>query len=216
MSDAERALAATKPTPPLTAQADSRYILWIDQVGAYQLCLGERATLGGPAAEAQSDIPLMANLSRRHATFVRSGEGFVLEAHAPVTVCGRAVYERADLADGNEIALGASVRLRFRVPSAMSGTARLEFMSDHRPVHGVDGVILMQDVCLLGAAGENHVCCPGWTEAVVIFRRNGALWCRSRGELFIDGRHSPAGGELRSGSVITGCDFRFRIEGTQA
>lgn len=215
MSDADRSLAATQPAQSSTAQADGRYMLWIDQVGAYLLCLGERTTIGGPAAEALSEIPLMANLSRRHATFVRSGEGFVLEAHAPVTVGGRAVHDRADLSDGNEIALGASVRMRFRVPSAMSGTARLEFVSDHRPLRGADGVILMQDVCLLGAAAENHVHCPRWAESVVIFRREDRLYCKSRGELFIDGRHAPAGGELKAGSVITGGDFRFRIAGTQ-
>lgn len=187
-------------------------MLWIDQVGAFLLCLGERVTVGGPAANAAADIPLLANLSRRHATFVRSGEGFVLEAHAPAMVAGRAVHDRADLSHGNEIVLGPNVRLNFRLPTAMSGTARLEFASDHRPLQAVDGVILMHDVCLLGSAAENHVRCSGWPEAVIIFRRDGQLWCKSRGELFINGRHVPSGGELSSGAVVTGADFRFRLE----
>jgi hypothetical protein len=94
----------------------------------------------------------------------------------------------------------------------MSGTARLEFVSDHRPIQGVDGVILMHDVCLLGRGEESHIRCPEWPETVVLFRREGKLWCKSRAELFIDGRHAPGGGELNPGAVVTGAEFRFRME----
>jgi hypothetical protein len=195
------------------AQPCEKFVVWIDRVGAFLLCLGNEVSIGGPAAEeARADVSLLANLSRRHATFVRSGERYLLLAHSPVHVAGRAVHDRVDLSDGYDVALGANVRLRFRLPSVMSGTARVEFVSDHRPARSVDGVILMDDTCLFGPGAENHVRCPHWPHAVLLFRRDGKLWCKSREEIFLGGRHAPEGGELEPGVVVAGTDIRFRIE----
>lgn len=198
-------------TPPVAAE---RYTFWVDRVGAFLVCVGNRVTIGGPASEGRrADVSLLANLSRKHATFVRSGERYLLEAHAPTTVAGRPVHERVDLNEGNDVTLGTAVKLRFRLPNAMSGTARIEFLSDHRPNRSADGVVLMHDTCLLGPGAENHILCPGWPQPVLVYRRGNELWCKSREELFIDGQHAPAGGALRAGSVVSGNEIRFRLEG---
>ena len=48
--------------------------------------------MGGPTRDKQpADLVLLANLSRKHATFVRSEEGYVLEAHGACKVADRAV-----------------------------------------------------------------------------------------------------------------------------
>lgn len=194
-------------------KSGEKFVVWIDRVGAFLLCLSSEVTIGGPAAEGVSaDVALLANLSRRHATFVRSGERYVLTAHAPLQVAGRTVHDRVDLADGYVVALGANVRLKFRLPSVMSGTARVEFLSDHRPAHAADGIILMDETCLIGPGPENHIRCPGWPNSVLLIRREGRLWCKSRDDLFLGGRHAPDGGELEPGVVVTGADIRFRIE----
>jgi hypothetical protein len=196
--------------PPASGE---KFVVWIDQVGAFLLCLANEVTFGGPASEgARADVPLLANLSRRHATFLRSGERYLLLAHAPTQVAGRDVHDRVDLSDGYEVGLGANVRLKFRLPSVMSGTARLEFVSDHRPARAADGVILMDQTCLIGPGAENHIRCPGWPQSVLLFRRDGRLWCKSRDELFLGGRHAPDGGQLDPGVVVTATDIRFRIE----
>jgi hypothetical protein len=188
-----------------------RFMLWIDRVGAYLVCLGDSVTIGGPAAENPADLSLLANLSRRHATLVRSGERYLVHAHAPAMIGERAVHERADLCDGSELRLG-NVRLRFRLPTVMSGSARLEFLSDHRPAFAADGVVLMDDTCLLGPTSENHVTCPGWGHSLLLFRRDGRIHVKGRDDLFIDGRHAPQGGELAAGSVVTGTEICFRME----
>ncbi len=88
----------TSPEP------SDKFSIWIDRVGVFLLCLKNEVTFGGPAAEGKvADISLLANLSRRHATFVRSGERYLLLAHAPVQVAGRAVHDRVDLSDGYEV-----------------------------------------------------------------------------------------------------------------
>ena len=197
---------------PAAEPRGERYLLWIDRVGAYLLCLGESVTIGGPAADKGADLSLLANLSRRHATLQRSGERYVLHAHAPSFVAGRAVHERVDLCDGHELQFGNNVRFRFRLPTVMSGSARLEFLSDHRPPFPADGVVLMDETCLVGPAAENHIHCPDWPQSLLLYRQSGKLHCKARDELFIDGRHAPGGGELSGGSVVAGTDIRFRIE----
>ncbi|MGQ0636118.1 MAG: FHA domain-containing protein [Planctomycetaceae bacterium] len=190
-----------------------RLILWIDSVGAYLVCLGSDLTIGGPGTDGRAaDLPLLANLSRLHVTLRRSGERYVLYAHSPTCVAGRPVHDVADLSDGYELLLGDSVRLRFRLPNVLSGSVRVEFLSDHRPARAADGVVLLDDTCLLGPAADNHIRCPGWPQTVLLFRRDGRLHCKARDDLFIDGRHCPTGGELAPGSVVTGSEIRFRVE----
>ncbi len=75
-----------------------------------------------------------------------------------------------------------------------------------------DGVVLMDESCLLGPGAANHIRCPAWQQSVLLFRREGRLWCKSRDELFLGGKHAPGGGELEPGVVVTGTDIRFRIE----
>lgn len=190
-----------------------RYILWIDGVGAVMLCLADRVSIGGPSFEGgMADISLMANLSRTHATMVRTREGYLLEAHAPTRVAGREVHDKTHLNDGYEIELGGRAKLSFQLPTVLSGSARLEFVSDHRPSYSVDSFVLMDDTCLLGPGPENHICCPCWPGAVLLFRRNGQLWCKSRMELFVGETHVREEAALQPNDIVTGPEFRFRLE----
>jgi hypothetical protein len=157
-------------------------------------------------------LVLLAGLSRRHATIIRAADGYFLEAHAPARVAGRDVCDRAFLNDGYDIELGASVRLRFRLPTALSASARLEFQSDHRPAHSVDSVILMDDTCLLGPGDENHVPCPDWPGTVLIVRKQQEMWCKSRLDVFVGERRAKDGLPIHSGDIVTGPDLRFRWE----
>jgi hypothetical protein len=179
------------------------------------LCLGNEITIGGPAQAGQAaEICLLANLSRRHATIVRRGEGYLLEAHAEVRVNGRSVESQAYLNDGYEIVLGESVGLRFRMPTVLSATATLDFISDHRPLQNIDGMILMEETCLLGPGGDHHVRCPTWTDAVLLFRKNDEFCLKSQSPIFVDGDPLGADGRLPAGKVVSGTEFRFRVEPT--
>ena len=204
----------SRPISPGSGPADhDRYVLWIDGIGAYLVCLGERVSIGGPHGdEEHADVSLLANLSRRHVTFVRAGEGYVLEAHGLATVAGRPVDGRTVLSDGYTLELAGSVRLRFRQPTVLSATAALEFESSHRPVRRIDGIVLMDGTCLLGPGRENHIVCADWDKAVLLYRKEGAFWCKAPGDVFIDGRTHTGGGPFTAGQVVSGLDFRFRLE----
>ncbi len=191
----------------------AKFMLWIDGVGNYLVCLGKRLTIGGPGRDGnRADISLLAGLSTRHATLVRTREGYLLEAHGPARVAGRAVVERSNLSSGCEIQLGEGVRLAFRLPTALSATATLEFVSDHRPARSVDGVVLMEKSCLLGAGVENHIRCRDWEESVVLYRKEHEFWCKSRGDLFVGNQLARGGARLNPGDIVTGPELRFRLE----
>ena len=198
--------------PPEKRTLD-RCLLWIDQVGAFLLCLADEVTIGGPVTDLPAaDISLLANLSRRHATIARSGERYVIRAHAGTLVADLPVHERTNLCDGQDLRLGDSVRLRFRIPNAKSGTARLDFGSSHRPRQTVNAIVLMHDTCLLGPSHDNHIVCPGWTNSILLYRTEGRLWCRSVEELAFNGVASRDDTPLEDGTTVTGTNLCFRLE----
>ena len=195
-------------------------VVWIDGVGCFWISLAERVTIGGPGSPSSkpphpretADIAILSDLQRRHATIVRTGEGYLLETHGTARVAGRDVLDRATLADGALIELGRSVQWRIRQPSALSLSARLDFVSDHRPTQAVDGLVLLADTCLLGPGDENHIVCPDWAGQVLLVRQKDELWCRSLLDLTVNGHRLGSGRRLRSGDVVAGDDLRFRIE----
>ena len=209
---------------PLTADRSETHgamsVVWIDGVGCFWISLAERVTIGGPGSPSSkpphpretADLAILSDLKRRHATIVRTGEGYLLEAHGTARVSGREVLERATLTDGALIELGRSVQWRFRQPSALSLSARLDFVSDHRPTQTVDGFVMLADTCLLGPGDENHIVCSDWPGQVMLVRQRDELWCRSQLELTVNGHRLGSGKRLRSGEIVMGADLRFRIE----
>ncbi|MCA9049922.1 MAG: FHA domain-containing protein [Planctomycetaceae bacterium] len=197
----------------VTSNRCQSYLLWIDGVGAWQLCAGTRFTVGAPSSDERgADIALLANVSRCHAVMDCRNETWYLEAHHPTEVSGQPVQERVPLRSGDEIRLAQRVRLGFRVPSALSTSAVIDFESDHRPSYSVDGIILMTDHCLLGPRRDHHVWCSHWPEQVVLYHTSGQLQCRSKAAFFVNGQKVTDSAVLEDGSVVQGDEFRFRVE----
>jgi hypothetical protein len=203
-------------------------LLWIDGVGCWMLHVNDRMSIGGPGisgrGDPSADLKLLADLSRSHASLARCGESYVLAADGPATVSGNPASRPTVIRDGDLIGLGDSVRLRFRQPNALSLTVRLEFDSQHRPARRIDGVLLMDQACILGPADDCHVVCHDWERRIIVFRRDGKLWCK-RGapagqtfggddaeELYVNGCRAADAAPLRDGSIVTLGDSRFRIE----
>jgi hypothetical protein len=197
----------------VTERFSDRYMLWIDGVGAWQLCVGDKFLIGGPTLEhATPDICLMANLSRRHATLLRTGEDWFIHPHQSTVVSGRPVSGPTLLRTGDAIVLAERVRLGFRIPSVLGGSALIDFESHHRPAHSVDGIILMTDRILLGPRRDHHVCCPDWPDLVVLYRQDGKLRCKSKQPVTVNGEKSGDSAVLSDGAVVSGEEFRFRVE----
>jgi hypothetical protein len=190
--------------------------LWIDGVGTWLLWLPERLTIGGPPSLTSSrppaDLPLLADLARVHATIHRHPEYYLLALAGSGRVNGRPVAHEALLRGGEEITLGADVRLRFEVPSPLSASARVTFLSGHRPPERIDGLVLLAETCLLGAAPDHHIVCPEVQTPVVLYRKAGELWCRSPEEWRLEGRALTGAAPLAPGVLVASESVTFRIE----
>ncbi len=165
-------------------------MLWIDGVGGYLVCWGERVTLGQPVSgpgSAGPEIGIWGDLSRQHAAIARVGDGYTLEPLRTTRVEGRSLNETTLLADGQTIQLGDSVRLNFRQPHPWSRSARLELASHHRPQPAADGVLLAAEVLILGSGRHCHVVCPGWQQEILLVRQGNDWSIRSTGEILRDG-----------------------------
>ena len=197
------------------AKHSGRFMLWIDAVGGYWVCLGDKIILGQPDVRGTADVPILGDLSSRHARILRDGEGYLVEAFREVHVNGRVVQDVGWLGDGTRMQLGGSVRLLFRRPHPLSTTARLEFLSRHRTQPSADSVLLMADACVLGPRPHSHVVCRDWTSEVILYRREQELFCRTSGAFAIDGVSCRGDGQVTRNSRIEGDGFSFNLEAIQ-
>jgi hypothetical protein len=193
-----------------------RFMLWVDAVGGFLVCLGDELILGQPGREGVAQVPIMADISSRHARLCRDGEGYLLEPIRRVSLDGRLLRGAASLRDGAEITLGQSVRLVFRRPHPLSATARLDFASPHRTQPPADGVLLMADSCVLGPNSYCHVVCRDWPQEVILFRRDRELSCRTPGAFQIDSARCQDRAPVRCGARIAGEGFSMCLEALNA
>jgi hypothetical protein len=191
----------------------SRRLLWIDGVGSFLICLDEQVTIGGPAFGSEgADISLLASLSRSHATILRIDENYLLQPHAAASIDGREVQDRSLLGEHSDIRLGRNVELKFRLPNVLSRSACIGFASQHRPHLSVDGIVLMDENFLMGPGVDQHVHCPGWSHSLVMYRREGQLWCRTPIPLRVNESAIVGAGPVPDGATVSGDEIRFRIE----
>jgi FHA domain len=189
-----------------------RFLLWVDGVGGYLVCQGDEIALGQPAPGGYIDVPILADVSRRHAIIRRDAESYVIEPRRDVCVNGRAIESLTLLADGSLIELGGGTRLRFRLPHPLSRTARLEFVSHHRTQPSTDGVLLMAESCVLGPGSKSHIVCPNWPADVVLFSQGDQLHCRTAGRFQIDGVEVDGRGPIGRSSQVVGEHFSMSLE----
>jgi len=192
--------------------AGPRFLLWVDGVGGYLVCLSDQVVFGQATTTSNIDVPILADVSRRHAKIRREGESYVIEPLHMTRINGHAVQSKTILRDGEEIELGNGVRFRFRRPHALSGSARLEFVSRHRTQPYADGVLLMAESCVLGPRRHNHVVCRDWSGDVVLYRQDDDLYCRAMESIEIDGQLCDGRGRLEGNSRVVGDDFSMSLE----
>ena len=193
-------------------QPGPRFLMWVDGVGGYLVCLADEILLGQAIANSGADVPIVGDLSRHHASIARQGENYVIRPDAMTRVEGRELTSPRTLRDGDEIELGPSFRLRFRQPHPLSTTCRLDFLSHHRTQPATDGVILMANSCILGPNTKNHVVCRGWNQDVVLVRNGQRLRCHAKETLEIDGQEVDRRAEITLQSRIVGSDFCLSLE----
>jgi hypothetical protein len=203
--------APATPPAPQGPSAD-RFLLWVDACGGFLVCPGSEVVLGRAGHDSSADVPLLGDLSRRHAILVRQGDAYIVRALHPTFVNGKPVVGQAALKDRDVIRLGGSVELLFRQPSPVSATARLEIVSRHRMPLAVDGVVLMAETCILASGRQAHVSISGVPAPIILFRQGEQLGCRSAATLEIDGRQASGRVLLGERAAVRGDGFSFSLE----
>jgi hypothetical protein len=190
-----------------------QYVLWVDGVGGYRICLGPRVRIG--QAGSAVEIPVLADIGRQHATLVRDEEGYVLQSARRTSLNGQAVTE-AVLRDGDRVTLGRTCQIQFSLPVAMSATARLDLVSGHRFPDGVDAVFLLADSLVLGVEPQVHVAIADLDEPVHLYRCQGRLAIHVGGEFTIADQPCRERAMLEAGAVVRGRGFSLALEALTA
>jgi len=203
--------SVAKSAPVAVEKPSPRFVLWIDGVGGFLVCLATRVTLGQAVNESTVDVPLQADVTRVHAAVIRDSEGYLVEAFRPVRLNQQPI-NRSLLKNGDTIQLGPSCQMRFRQPSPVSASACLDMVSGHRLPMALDGVLLMADTLILGAGSRAHVQVPGLKEPVVLFRNKDGLGVRWAGQFLVDGKTVLQRGMLGWSGKVAGEEWAFSLE----
>src|SRR5262245_5771556 len=89
-----------------TSSNKSRFLLWVDAVGGFFVCQGTELRLGQAVPESTVELPLLADLSRHHATIRRDEEGYTIEPVRDVKLDGRLIDGTSWISGGSVIQLG--------------------------------------------------------------------------------------------------------------
>jgi len=189
-----------------------RLVAWIDEVGGYLICLANEVVIGQPVIGEAVDIPLRADLSRRHATIRRDGENYVLTPIHTTRVDGQPLSGPVLLRNQALVELGSSLRLRFTKPHSLSATAVLQVESHHKPDPAVDGILLMSESCVLGPQPHSHIRCPAWSRDLVLFRQGEGLGFRYSEPLEVNEEFGGTSGLITSNCRLVGDDFALSFE----
>jgi hypothetical protein len=193
-------------------QRGKRLIAWIDEVGGFLVCLGNEVVIGQPTPGSEIDIPIRADLSRRHATIRREGENYILTPIHTAKVDGQTVVGPTLLRDKSLVELGESLKLRFTKPHTLSATAVLKIESKHKTEPAVDAIVLMSESCVLGPRPHSHIGCPGWADDLVLFRRGDDVQFRSKEILEINDHPGCTSGTITANCRLAGEEFALSFE----
>ncbi|TWT32705.1 FHA domain-containing protein [Blastopirellula retiformator] len=198
-------------TKPL-AEAPTRRQLWVDGVGGFLLLTGPDVLIGQATPQSGVDVPILGDVSRRHAWIRRRGAEYVVEPLAEVRRRGKLLDQPTVLSDGDLIQLGRSVVLSFQKRHPLSASAVLRLESSQRTEPAADAILLMAETCILGPKSCNHVVCGGWNRDVVLYKQGDGLHVRSPGAFQVNGQAVKNKSPLVADCSVQGEDFSFYLE----
>ncbi len=191
----------------------NRFLMWVDAVGGYLVCLNNQLTIGQARPNSKVDIPLLADISSKHAQLKRQGEegDYIIEPLAQVLVQNKEIQSPTLLHHGDLISLGTA-ELQFTKPHPLSASARLDLIGQTRTNPYTDAILLMSDTLIIGNNMANHIVYHGDDHQIVLYLQNEKLLCRSDQQVNLDGLAGQSGGELFYGSQIKSDRISFSLE----
>ena len=186
------------------------FMLWIDGVGGFLVCTNSQVTVGRAIPQCGIDIPVQADLRRRHFEIKRVENRYLGSLASSEKSESEETWDF--LADAQHLDLGNGVHLKFMQTHPLGNSARLEFSSRHRTEPWSDAILLMGDALLLGPDRSHHVCCPGWQKNLVIYRKGAEIRLRAEGSLEVNGSKQSGEVVLQDGIRVVGSEFSISCE----
>jgi len=158
-------------------------ILWIDGVGSYAMCDSDEVSIGQAFPGNDVDLAIRGDISRKACIIRRKGEDHLIQPFQSTNIDGQLLERPSILKSGCLVQIGERVQLRYTKPTQLSGTARLELISNHRWQPVLNAVILLGDSCIIGPDPESHVVCPAprgvdWNGRFLWFRQADNWICK--------------------------------------
>lgn len=167
--------------------ACERLMLWVDGVGGFLLCTDNELVVGQAIPECRVDIPILGDLKRSHMRVQRCDDSHLITPIGPVETEGQTINAKTMLRNGQTLSLGG-VQLRYSIPHPLSTSARLDITSRHRTQPWSDAILLVADTIVLGPKRNSHIVCPEWEHELILYRRKGDWFCRTSGNIEVDGQ----------------------------
>ncbi|MEM7198694.1 MAG: hypothetical protein AAF628_00395 [Planctomycetota bacterium] len=200
---------------------EGAFLLRVDEGGEFLVVRGDTITVGN-VRDGHADLPVLANISGRHARIVRSMsfhggmQDRIVAERGELYAGGERVIEHR-LNDGDRVRLGSVLDLTYRVPSKRSLTAMLTLGSGFQ-VAGTDKVLLMKDRgrdgrILIGPVPDAHVRVPHDQPEIELFTdADGRVRVRFEGRADLGGR--PISGEhpVEAGAVVRCGEVAFVLQ----
>ncbi|MDB2686433.1 hypothetical protein N9Y42_04420 [Mariniblastus sp.] len=214
VSGEPRSNSTSTTAPDCQASQASSFLIWVDGVGGYLVCTKPVNFIGQAIEGSSVSIPLQADVRQRHARVETISGQHLIQPLGDVAIDGREVPvdESIAIRTGQQISLGAKVRLVYRQDHPLSKSARLDYVSRHRTLPWSDGVILAGQSIVLGPNPNNHVFCPSWKSDLVLFRRSDKWFAKSPLEFCVDEHALANESEIRFDSRVFSDSFSLKLE----
>ncbi len=198
--------------PSDTGQFMRSFMLWVDGVGGYLVCTSPQVTIGRAVERAEVDIPLQADIRRRHLRIKRTGTSYVAQPLDDVDLDQQTIHESTILRDGQVIQLAGGVETRFTLPHPLGCSARLEFTSRHRTEPWSDAVLLLGDAILIGRSESHHIVAADIQDELMVFRKGDDIVLRCPGKFEINDQTGSGDVILHDGLRVQGDGFSISVE----
>ncbi len=156
-----------------------RLLILVDGSGSYLLIRNAQATIGRAATDSPADIPIVSNLSERHAEIVRVDDDYFIFANREVNIDGRNIQQKL-LQNGDKIILGKRAKLTFNLPSRKSTSAVLDLSGSGKLPNDVKRIIMFDRLATVGRRSNAHIAVTTASEDLVLYERGGKLWLRHK------------------------------------
>ena len=194
--------AAPAHHQPSPGQAmPARFVVQVDGVGSYLVLREPSVTVGPISSSRQPMLGLVADPNMPVATIERAEEDYFLRTEDHLQVNDKPVTEHL-LINGDRIAFSPRCRMKFQLPNAASTTAALTFMGARLPRADMKQALLLDRELIIGPGASAHIRAARAANSVVLFLRDGRLFCRTNESVTIDGRPAGADTPLPLGATI--------------